>query len=339
MKRVVRTPPFREPRGEVVPGSIAETAYRRIGGLDQWVMIRGRSLANPPLIMLHGGPGMSETALFRHFNAPLEDAFTVVYWDQRGAGRSFDPGIPRSSMTVATFISDLDELIDAVCTRLGSTKVTIFGHSWGSALGILYAARFPGRVAAYVGSGQVGDWAAGETASYSFALAEAERRGMRRASRTLREIGPPPHTPENLWKQRMLLSRLEGRLSPRAILSLGRVLLGGAESSVLDLPGSLHGFRYSIDAMWAEVSRLNLIELAPTLRVPAFFLLGREDHWVPAEASVAYVDALSAPTKEIVWFEGSGHEPFVDEPAKFNRLMAELVRPASAGSAPAGVAN
>jgi pimeloyl-ACP methyl ester carboxylesterase len=87
MRHLRRTPPFRGPRGEVVSGSIAEVAYRRLGGLDQWVMIRGERAANPPLIPLHGGPGLSETGFSRHFNAPLEKIFTVVYWDQRGAGR------------------------------------------------------------------------------------------------------------------------------------------------------------------------------------------------------------------------------------------------------------
>ena len=164
-RRLGKTPPFRGPRGEVLSGSIAEVAYRRLGGIDQWVMVRGESVANPPLILLHGGPGLSETALFRYFNAPLEKSFTVVYWDQRGAGKSFDPAIPRSSMTVEQVLSDLDELVDAVCARLGKTKVAIFGHSWGSALGVLYAARFPEKVAAYVGSGQIGDAAAGEAAT------------------------------------------------------------------------------------------------------------------------------------------------------------------------------
>jgi pimeloyl-ACP methyl ester carboxylesterase len=311
-----------------VPGSIAEIAYRRLGGLDQWVMFRGESVANPALIMLHGGPGLSETALFRHFNAPLEKSFTVVYWDQRGAGKSFRRDIPRSSMTVEQFISDLDELVDAVCTRIGKTKVAIFGHSWGSALGVLYAARFPEKVAAYVGSGQIGDWAAGESASYAFALAEAQRLGKRRAVRKLLAIGPPPHGAESLWTQRTWLSRLEGRMRPRAMWNLGRAVLAGQESSILDLPSAMRGFRFSLRAMWTEVSRLNLIELVPALQMPVFFFLGRRDHWVPAEISVAYIDALTAPSKELVWFEESGHEPFVDEPAKFNAAMAKLVRPA-----------
>jgi pimeloyl-ACP methyl ester carboxylesterase len=327
MRHLGKTPPFRGPDGDVVSGSVAEIEYRRLGGLDQWVMIRGESAANSPLILLHGGPGLSETGLFRHFNAPLEKSFTVVYWDQRGAGKSFDPSIPRSSMTVEQFISDLDQLVEAVCTRLGKTRIVIFGHSWGSALGVLYAARFPTKVAAYVGSGQIGDWAAGESDSYEWALAEAERQGTRWAQKKLRAIGPPPHSAEDLWTQRTWLSRLEGRMRPRALWDLGRGVLGGPESSILELPSAMRGLRWSLDAMWAEVSRLNLIELAPTLEVPTFFLLGRTDHWVPPDISVSYIDALTVPQKQIVWFEESGHEPFMDEPAKFNTAMAELVRP------------
>jgi pimeloyl-ACP methyl ester carboxylesterase len=327
MRHLGKTPPFRGPHGEEVPGSIAEIAYLRLGGIDQWVMIRGESVANPPLILLHGGPGMSETALFRYFNAPLEKSFTVVYWDQRGAGKSFRSDIPRSSMTVEQFISDLDQLVDAARERLDKTRVVIFGHSWGSVLGPLYCARFPSKVDAYVGSGQIGDWAAAESATYAFAVAEAERLGKRRAMRRLRAIGPPPYTADDVWTQRTILSRLEGRMRPKALWPLARAVLSGQESSVLELPGGLRGFRFSIDAMWAAVSRLNLIELAPGLRMPVFFFLGRSDHWVPTETSVAYFDALAAPSKRLVWFERSGHEPFMDEPAKFNSSMMELVRP------------
>jgi len=336
VKRPGRTPPFRGPRGELVPGSVAELSYSRIGGLDQWVMIRGERLTNPPLILLHGGPGLSETALFRHFLAPLEKSFTVVYWDQRGAGKSSDPTIPRSSMIVEQFITDLGEIVEAACKRLGQDKVAIFGHSWGSALGVLYAARFPQKVAAYVGSGQIGDWAAGESLSYAFALAEAQRVNNRRALKALRAIGPPPHTAKSLWVERTWLQRLEGQMSMRALWDLGRIILSSQESSVFDLPRALRGFRFSLDAMWAEVSRLNLLKLAPALQVPVLLFLGRRDHWVPPETSVAYFDALTAPSKKLIWFEESGHEPFVDEPWKFNQAMIELVRPLTVGWHQAG---
>lgn len=330
MKHRGKTLPFRGPNGEVVPGSIAEIEYLPLGGRDQWVMMRGESTDNPPLVFLHGGPGLTETQFFRRFNAPLEKSFTVVYWEQRGAGKSFDRKIPRSSMTVERFVSDLDELVDAVCKRLGKTKVVIFGHSWGSALGVLYSARFPDKVSAYVGSGQVGDWAAGESALYEFVLAEMRRRDNRRAVRKLRKIGPPPHSGKRVLAERLLLSRLEAQTEGRSFWTAGRILFGAEESSIFDLPNMLRGLRFSLDTMWDEVSHMNLAKLAPSLRVPVFFFLGRNDHWVSPRTSVAYFDALDAPSKRLVWFDHSGHEPFIDESTKFNAAMLELVHPIAA---------
>ena len=328
MKRPGSTPPFRGAHGEPLPESVAEIAYLRLGGLDQWVMIRGVDVANPPLIILHGGPGLSEAPFFRHYNPPLEQHFTVVHWDQRGTARSFDPTIPRSTMTVDRFLSDLDELVDAIRVRLEQPKVAIFGHSWGSALGALYAGRFPHKVSGYVGCGQIGDWAEGESLSYAYALAEAGRRNNRKAIEDLRAIGPPPHTGTQVWTQRIWLMRLEGELSPRNLWKVGRVLLAAPEVTLSDLWNFSRGMRFSMDAMWEEVTKLNLMKLVPALRMPVFVFVGRRDHYVPPQTSVTYFNALAAPSKELVWFERSGHEPFIDEADLFNATMSNLVRPA-----------
>ena len=327
MRRLRPTPPFRGSDGGVVAGSIAEARFLRLGEVDQWVLVRGKSVTNPPLVLLHGGPGWSETRFFRRFNAPLENAFTVVYWDQRGAGRSYDRTLARSSMTVEQLISDLNELVDAVCERLGRPQVAILGHSWGSVLGVLYASRYPEKVAAYVGCAQIGDWPAAETASYQSGLAEAQRQRRQRVLRKLRAIGPPPYDADAVFTERTCTMGLEGGTRPRALWKTGQALLGGPESSFFELPNAWRGFRFTMNAMWPEVSRLNLIEQVPSLQMPVFFLLGRNDPWVPPETSVAYFDALAAPAKDLVWFEHSGHEPFLDEPDKFNATMAELVRP------------
>ncbi len=328
MKRVGRTPPFRGPDGAIVPGSIAECRYHRLGGVDQWVMIRGESLANPVLILLHGGPGFPEMRLFRHFNPELETMFTVVYWEQRGTDRSFDRAIPTSSMTIEQFLQDLDELVDIVRARFDQRKVTLYGHSWGSALGVLYAARFPGKVAAYVGAGQVGDWPASERRCYAFTLAEAERRNERRAVRQLRAIGAPPYTGKKLRVQRQWLARFVGVVRGMSLWGFFRILLGGPEASIVDLPDVLRGIRFS-ECLWPEASSLNLTKSVPALGVPVFFFLGRHDHVIDAETSAAYFDALTAPAKTLIWFEQSAHEPPAEEPAKFHRMMRELVRPVS----------
>ncbi len=327
MKRLGSTPPFRGPDGELLPGSVAEIARLRLGGIDQWVMIRGESIANPALILLHGGPGFPEMQLFRRFEAALEKSFTVVYWEQRGTGKSFDRRIPPSSMTIERLVADLDELVDVVRKRLGKEKVALYGHSWGSALGVLYAARFPEKVAAYVGAGQVGDWPASEAAGYAFVLAEAERRDDRRALGELRALGPPPFTAKAMRVQRKWLVRFVGFLRGISSFAFVRMVLGGPESSILDLPRIVRGALFSPKHMWAEVSALKLQEAVPALRVPVFFFLGRHDHVIDAETSAAYYDVLEAPSKTLVWFEESAHEPPMEEPAKFASLMVGLVRP------------
>jgi pimeloyl-ACP methyl ester carboxylesterase len=329
MSRRGRTPPFRRADGAILPGSVADIGYLRLGGSDQWVMVRGESVANPLLILLHGGPGFPEMRLFRHFNAALESRFTVVYWEQRGTDKSFDTGIPLSSMTVERFLGDLDELVDAMCRRFGTHRVALYGHSWGSALGVLYSARFPEKVAAYVGTGQVGDWPASERASYAFTLAEAARRDNRRALEELRAVGPPPHTGRQVRIQRRWLARFVGIVRGTSLGALLRITLGGPESSIRDLPNVVRGLLFS-ECMWPEVSALNLVKAVPVLQVPLFLFIGRHDHVIDAATSAAYFDAVAAPSKTLLWFEESAHEPPFEEPDQFNRAMVELVRPAVA---------
>jgi len=325
------TPPILGPDGQPLPNSIADVRNICLGGIEQWVMIRGSNITdNPILILLHGGPGISETTLWRFFNSSaLEKVFTVVYWDQLGCGKSYDPTIPKDKMTIEQFLTSLDELVDIVCHRCNKNKVTIFGHSWGSFLGPLYASRFPSKVAAYVGCAQLGDWMESEKATYAYVLNEAEKRGNFRMVRDLQKIGPPPHTCDELFKQRTCLAKLDGDLTLHALLKMIKVCIHVPESSVLELFHFWKILRFSITAMWADLTQMNLLTSVPELQMPSFFFLGRHDHCVPPEISVKYIEALISPSKEVVWFENSKHSPFVDEPEKFNSKMEDLVRPAS----------
>ncbi|MGH6971804.1 MAG: alpha/beta hydrolase, partial [Caulobacteraceae bacterium] len=273
-----RTPPFRAPSGRVLAGSVAEAGFWRIGGVDQWVMVRGRSRENPLLVILHGGPGSSETALFRSFNASLEDSYTVIYWDQRGAGRSYNRSVPPESMTIERFVADLDELVETLVARFDKRRVVLLGHSWGSLLGVLYASRFPGKAAAYVGVGQVADMAASESASYAFALEKARERGRAKAVKQLVAIGPPPHTTKALATQRRWLTAMGGAYGPN--LSFARMVWRGLrspESSLLDLIRLFRGASFSARLLWSELVETNLARDVRRLETPVFFALGRLD--------------------------------------------------------------
>jgi len=179
----IHTEPFRDSDGRPVPSSVAVMEDHSIGGVQQRVWFRGSNTAAPAVILLHGGPGGSEAALFRHFNADLEQHFLMVYWEQRGTGRSYRRGITSESMTIEQFVRDLDAVVELVRDRFDKRRVVLLGHSWGSAIGLLYTARFPEKVAAYVGVGQVADMREGERLSYQFACAEAARLKNRDAMR------------------------------------------------------------------------------------------------------------------------------------------------------------
>jgi pimeloyl-ACP methyl ester carboxylesterase len=311
------------------PNSIAVAEYVNIGGAKQWLLIRGCDRTNPLLVMLHGGPGISETVFWRYFNSvELEKAFIVVYWDQRGSGKSYKPELSKATMTVEQFISDLNEVVDHVCKRVDKKKVAIFGHSWGSVLGPLYAARYPEKVSVYIGSGQIGNWAASELATYEYTLNESHKRGWKRMENNLKNVvGKPPHDTKSLIKQRNHLANLDGDTSFSGIIKICRIFFSAPEHSIVDLLRFYEILEFNVESMWTEVTKINLLKSVPELKMPAFFLLGRHDHCVVPEISEEYIDALKAPSKEIVWFEKSRHQPFMDEPEKFNSTMLNVVHP------------
>lgn len=147
-----RTPQIRDEKGKVIPGSIASLEKVYIGGVKQWILIRGRSVNNPVLLFLHGGPGSAEWPLVRDYNRSLEDHFIHVYWEQRGAGKSYSKNI--GNMHIDQFISDTRELLQYLQKRVNREKVFLIGHSWGSLLGILTAEKYPELFHAYIGVGQ-----------------------------------------------------------------------------------------------------------------------------------------------------------------------------------------
>lgn len=305
----VSTRAFRDAEGEVTPKSVAVMARVRINGTRQSVWFRGVSSDNPALILLHGGPGASESALFSHYNSELEKHFLVVYWEQRGAGRSYHPDIPPSSMTIWQFVDDLHEVVNLVKQRFSKEKVVLLGHSWGTLIGTLYAFERPEDVAAYVGVGQIADVAQRERLSYRFALNEAVRRHDQTAFRELRWMGPPPHTVAELLAKGRWVERFGGDF--HADMDTGSLIwaaLSTDEANLNDLIKFGQGNAYSLQQLWPEYSHVVLDDHYLNFKVPVFFLEGRYDWNVPAVLAKQYYQKLHAPYKKLVWFDGSAKQ-------------------------------
>ncbi len=186
------TSPFVDVDGRVIPGSIATMETVNIGGIAQSIWFRGVDVQKPAIILLYGGPGISESALFRHYDVALEKHFLMVYWEQRGAGRSYHSDISRKSMSIDQFERDLDQVVDLVKRRFGKNKIILLAHSWGTVLGTIYAYQHPEKVAAYIGVAQIANFSEGERRSYEWALAQATARDNSVAIADLQAMSPQP---------------------------------------------------------------------------------------------------------------------------------------------------
>src|SRR5215470_8812552 len=173
--------------------SIKRSEHLTLDCTKMHLLTRGADRSAPVLLWLHGGPGGAERPVFRYFNSELENHFLVVYWDQRGAGRSFDPKADPHRLTIAQHVVDLDAVVDHLRQSLGQNKIILMGHSWGAALGLLYAQAHPDKVSALIGVNPVVSTREGQQAQYDFVLAEASRRNDNGALAHLRKIGPPPY--------------------------------------------------------------------------------------------------------------------------------------------------
>lgn len=163
--------------GFPIDGSISERVFVDINGTRQGMIILSTDISHPVLLFVHGGPGMPEFFLNTTHPTGLERDFTVVWWEQRGAGMSYSPDIPAQSMTLAQLIADTISVTDYLRHRFGKDKIYLLGHSWGSFLGIQVAAAAPELYHAYIGMGQVSHQLKSEVAAHRYMLDHYRARG------------------------------------------------------------------------------------------------------------------------------------------------------------------
>ena len=306
----------------VSPAGIASLEKVRLGGVDQWIQIRGQDRAKPILLFLHSGPGFPEMP-FSYVNAALEKDFVVVQWDQRGAGKSYSSSVPENSMRVEQFLSDTHELVQLLLARFGRAKLILVAHSWGTIVGALTVVRYPELFEAYIGISQAVDPPESERMMYRFALETATKQGNEKAGAELRRIGEPPYQSFSDYRtMKGWVHRFrDAGYSEISPWKFARLALASPAYSWSDLVRLVLGMRFSFSQLWQEVFyRTDLRQQAPRLDVPVYFFLGRHDRTVTASAALAerYFAGLDAPKgKHLIWFENSGHWPQLEEPQKF----------------------
>jgi pimeloyl-ACP methyl ester carboxylesterase len=310
---------------------VDEGMFVRIGGVDQWITIRGRDRENPVLLILHGGPG-GATSAFALDTLSWEAEFTLVQWDQRGAGKTFGKsGAVGPEITIERMAQDGLEVAEFVRDHLHKPRIILLGISWGSILGVHMAKARPELFYAYVGTGQAVNERKGDSLAYQQLLVEANARNDRRAIRELETIGPPPWDKQSKLGVRSKWANAyeTGAPSIPAVLADG---LMAPRSSLSDFYDWARGFQTSQDHFLGDdlsgpLMAVDLSALGTDFAVPVFVFQGEADHITPAQLARSYVENITAPQKELVPIPGAGHLAMLTRNNVFLRLLVEQVRP------------
>lgn len=319
----------------VTPEGVERSETVKIGGIEQWVTIRGVDKRNPVLLMLHGGPGFVEMPYSWYFQRGWEDYFTVVQWDQRGAGKTYllnDPAKLKPTMTRERLVEDTEEMVAWLRKEFGKDKIFLLGHSWGSVLGLELAQRRPQWLHAYIGLGQVTNSPESERRGLKFALERARRDGNAEALRELAAIEgyAQPGRPlaiEDLYVQRKWLGHYGGAL--RGLQGYDTVSAAVAlapEYSDAEIARIWEGNEFSEKRLLTEALQRDYSSVK-RLDCPVILFNGRDDYNVSSELAAEWFGRLQAPSKQLVWFERSAHVMFTEEPGKTLVSLVRYARP------------
>ena len=318
--------------------AIDEREELHFGDTTQWVHIRGADASNPVLLLIQQGPGlpmMNEARRFQHVLG-LEREFTVVYWDQRGCGRSLRGKEEPDGISIDAMVDDTVSILEWLGDRFGK-EIFVTGFSFGGTIGAYAAGRRPDLVETLVAVGMDIDGVAAGNSAYDFALKTAVKRGKRRAIRQLEAIGPPPHLKVKQFSTRVRWATNFGGVTTHENYStLARQLLTSMvwspDYSVSDIIRTLRGMGRTQSALLPDLARMDLTRTLPRLDVPIIMVQGRLDQVAPGEATQQFASSLEAPSKELVWFEKSAHTPHLEEPHKFRDVLMRVRAKLSVGT-------
>ncbi len=325
-----RVSPVVGENGQRVPGSLSEKVFVNINGVQQGMIIGSRDISQPVLLFLHGG--MPEYFLSEKYPTGLEEIFTVVWWEQRGAGLSFSPNIPPDTLTVEQLVSDTLVLTDYLRERFHQDKIYLMAHSGGSFIGIQAAARAPEKYHAYIGVAQMANQLESEKLAYDYMVEQLRQNGN---TGMLRKLEAAPVTMEG-GTPRAYLALRDPAMHPLGIGTMHDmkshitgVFLRSLATRGYTLAEKLNLWRAKarsgVSPFWMEMTSTDLSQTLTEPNIPVYFLHGIYDYTCTYSVAREYFDVLKAPVKGFYTFEHSAHSPMFEEPERVQQIMREDV--------------
>lgn len=319
-----RTPEIKDQYGKIIPNSIAEIKKVTIGGVKQYLMIRGNNINNPVILFVHGGPGQADIGYTRETQKELEEKYVVVRWDQRGSGLS-SKNIPKNTLNINTLVSDINEITDYLLKRFNKLKIFIAGHSWGTIIATTAIKNTPEKYSAYIGIGQFVDAKEAEKISYDYTMSEAKRQNNMEAVEQLEKIGPPPYAQDASFTRAHCLSMLGCIIKTQPCIDIEKSIMSSPEYTPFTKLNYQKNALSSAKILALEMLKVDFLEHIKELKVPVYFIMGKYDYFTPTVLVEKFCNQLQAPKKELFLFENSAHIPQLEENEKFNKTLIKIL--------------
>lgn len=300
-----------------------------LGGLEQWILIRSQNPKNPPLLWLQGGPGLPTFPWVRlmGMESGLEHDLTMVYWEQRGTGKSAGAAFTPGALTIDNYVSDVCQLGAMLRARFDNQRVLLAAHSWGTVIGIKAIQKCPELFSAYVGISSLVNTVEQDRNSTDFIREQARQSSDRDALQILNTIGNPPFTIDNKIKQRGLLNRFRGvdARRPQTFWKTFKDTVQTPEYRLTELAAMMVDPYRAQRQVEGEMNRLDLLSSPISLKVPVYLVHGRKDMLVSqtlAEKLYRHIEAAAG--KELILLEESAHMVPLEQPEELRKIIRRV---------------
>lgn len=309
---------------------IVEERFVPIGEMNQWIGIRGEDQSNPVLLILHGGPGCSYSIFTPHLRS-WEKHFTIVQWDQRGAGKTFArTGRKRNGeITLEQLTRDAIEVAEYVRARLRKDRIFLLASSLGSIIGTMVALRRPDLFYAYIGTDQNVGMQRERSEEFRKVINRLCTLGLTKGVKALERIGSDPsHLSTADYRTVTQWTMKSDPLGHRRTMQLLKDAIWYAPGWTLnDIRAFVTGMRHSLEQLFPEFVRYDAWNAGLRFEIPFFIFQGADDVLTTPNLAATFLNNVIAPIKRMALIPDAGHFAAFMQPDRFLRELLTDVRP------------
>lgn len=307
-------------------GGINESMYIDVNGTKQWINIYGKDIDNPVLLYLHGGPGSATSGIDYAFTRKWADVYTVVTWDQRNCGKSYDAEQNDIVLTRGLFMVDGKEVTEFILNYLLKDKITILGHSWGSLYGANLVLEYPEYYECFIGTGQLVDDLENEEAFIQEAMLWAE--GDSETLELLNQLTPDNATMEHYAAKNAIMQKYGYDMMVNGSdYNLAATIIFNPNYSIIDWFNYLKGDMsvYTDFCVSEEFASFSLTGRT-NYEVPFYNINGDKDYQTNYKLAQQYFEEVNAPYKQMFIMENMTHGLLESDSEGFSEIVHQIAK-------------